>query len=93
MYDCYNKDPDAVLDYGLEWDDWVIGGDTIVSSSWEVTGTDSSLVIDSDFQDVLTTGVWLSGGTVGSLYILTNHIETSAGREDDRSFSVYIVER
>lgn len=93
MFDCYNKDPDATLDYGWEWNSWVVDSDTIVASTWEITSGDSSLVIESDFQNGLTTGLWLSGGTVGSLYTVTNHIETAAGREDDRSFTVYIIER
>jgi len=96
----FDKDPDAVLDYGFDWnpsdlpdDDlpYLVAGEIIISSSWEAN--DAGVVIDIDtFSDTVTT-VWLSGGTVGETYTLTNHIETSAGREDDRSFDVIVKER
>jgi hypothetical protein len=37
--------------------------------------------------------VWLSGGTAGTDYTVTNRITTSAGRQVDRSFILYVRER
>jgi len=96
------KDPDAVLDYG---EDWHAGGnndgastdagwlqaDTISTSTWAVSGPDSALVIDSDTNDTTSTTVWLSGGTLGREYTVTNHIVTAAGRADDRAITVTIA--
>lgn len=83
------KDPDAILDYQINWEDW-LDGDTISASSWEVdeglTGTNQS------YSDSVTT-IWLSGGTVDIRYTLTNTIETNAGRTEERSFFVDIKER
>jgi len=90
----YIKDPDAVLDYGFDWSDWLAVGETISASEWSITlAPDAILVIDSESETTTETLVWLSGGTEGQLYGLTNHITTSAGREDDRSLRVRIRER
>ena len=77
-----DHDPDAVLDYGCDWTAW-LAGDTITASSWTVSGT--GLTIDSDSNTTTTTTVWVSGGTDGTNYDLTNHIVTDDGREDDRT--------
>ena len=37
--------------------------------------------------------MWLGGGTVGTTYLVTVHIVTSAGRADDRTTRVVVVER
>jgi len=84
------KDPDAVLDYGFNWEDWLADGETISASSWDV---ESGLTVDSSSFDDTQTVVWLSGGTVGEEYVITNHIVTSAGREDDRSHTIKMKER
>lgn len=83
------KDPDAVLDYGLDWTAW-LDGDTISTSTWTVP---EGITKDSDTKDTTTTTIWLSGGTDGSSYELTNHIVTAAGREDDRSITITMRER
>lgn len=83
------KDPDAVLDYGLTWTAW-LAGDTITASEW--TEPDG-ISVDSDTHDDTSTTVWLSGGTVGQTYELTNHVTTAAGRQDDRTISITVQER
>lgn len=84
------KDPEAVLDYGFDWSDWLADGETITDSTWSVS---AGLTKDSDsFNDTATT-IWLSGGTAGSSYTITNHITTSAGREDDRSHVLKVKDR
>lgn len=91
------KDPDAVLDYGFDWSAWLRQNngsvDSITDSSWTVDGPDSDLTAGSDWYDTDVTGVWVSGGTVGATYTLTNHITTAAGREDDRSIVMKIEQR
>lgn len=89
----YVKDPQAVLDYGIDWSKWLVGGDTISSASWSVTGTDDDLVVDDDYLDSSVAGVWLSAGSVGSRYQVTCHVVTAAGREDDRSLFVRCEQR
>lgn len=82
------KDPDAVLDYEFDWSDW-LNGDTIASSTWEVP---SGITKDSDTSDDTSTTIWLSGGTAGQKYEITNSIVTAAGRENDRTMIVPVRE-
>lgn len=86
----YEKDPDAVLDYGIDWADWVPSSDSIVSSSWSAP---VGITVDSDSLNDTVCVVWLSGGTVGQIYEVTCHITTDDGREDDRSLLIKVVER
>lgn len=86
----YIKDPDAVLDYGFDWSDWLQAAETITASSWTVpTGITST---GDTFGDKATT-IWLAAGTAGEEYKVTNHIVTSAGREDDRSHTIKVKDR
>jgi hypothetical protein len=83
------KDPAAVLDYGIDWADW-LDGDTIASSAWTV---DAGLTEDSDSRTATTTTVWLSGGTAGVEYKAVNQIVTAAGRTDERTLTIMVRER
>ena len=89
MPQTFDKDPDAVLDYAVDWEDW-LGGDTIASSSWTVP---AGITKDSDTHDDTTATVWVSGGAAGETYRLVNHIETAAGREEDRSIFIVVKQR
>jgi hypothetical protein len=85
-----NKDPDAFLDYGIDWTDWLEDGDTIAASTWVVSaGVTSS---SPSFTDTTTT-VWIAGGTVGETYALTNRVTTAAGRIDDRTLTIRVKQR
>lgn len=83
----YLKDPDAVLDYRVDWSQWLNPNDSIVASTFTVVTT-GSLVVDDTYFDDQTATVWLSGGDAGERYVVTNHIATSDGREDDRSITI-----
>jgi hypothetical protein len=80
------KDPEARLDYQIDWSTW-LGADTISASTWSAT---SGITIDSDANTTTTATVWLSGGTLGQTYEVTNHITTAAAREDDRTLFIRI---
>ena len=86
----YFKDPQAVLDYLIDWTPW-LNGDTIIDSSFSVNST--NLIIDSSSFTTSSATVWLSGGIIGETYIVTNHITTFAGREDDHSFRIIIKDK
>jgi hypothetical protein len=65
----------------LTWGADAIGTDSIVSSSWEFAqDPDGALNIDSHSNTLTTTTAWLSGGTLGQSYSLTNRIVTKDGR-------------
>lgn len=85
----FTKDPIAALDYTIDWAAW-LDDDTISESTWEAA---DGIDVDSDTATTTTTTVWLSGGTLGDTYDITNHIVTAAGREDDRTFKVKVTEK
>jgi hypothetical protein len=87
----YTKDPDATLNYGHGWGDWLETPDTIVGSLW-LLAPDGLTQSGSTFTDT-DTAVRLSGGTVGVTYTVTNRVTTAAGLVDDRSFRVWISDR
>jgi hypothetical protein len=62
MPQAFEKDPDAVLDYAIDWTDR-LGSDTISTSTWTVP---SGITKDSDNKTTAKTTIWLSGGTVGT---------------------------
>ena len=84
------KDPDAVLDYSIEWSKW-LAGDQIQTSAWSVS--DPAIEAADDSNTATRTTVWLSGGVAGQSYTVTNRITTSGGRTDDRSFVVQVEDR
>lgn len=87
----YIIDPDAKLDYGFDWSDWLDTGDTLASSAWSITPTGPTLSDDSN--DTTETVVWVTGCTEGVTYTLTNSIVDSDGREEDRSITLVCAER
>lgn len=87
------KDPQSVLDYAVDWSEWLASGDTITSSSWSVSGPDSALVIDTDTNDTTSATVWLSGGSVALVYKAINTIVTDQGRTDERTIEVTITNK
>lgn len=87
----FSKDPDAVLDYKVDWSAWLPEGDTIAATEWTA---DDGIVIDSNtFTDTSAT-VWLSGGGAeGEVYNVVNHIITAFGREEDQTIMIQIRSR
>lgn len=88
------KDPNAVLDYGIRWTDWLVSGDSISTSTWAIdVAPDASLTIDSSsIVDGVPT-VWLSGGTAGETYVVRNRVVTADSRTDDRSIVIHVRAR
>jgi hypothetical protein len=83
----YEKDPDARLDYGISWSSFLPSGDTIAASSWDVP---SGLTSDTPAFTTTATSIWLSGGTNGSFYTVSNTITTAEGRVNSRDFVVWV---
>lgn len=81
------KDPAANLEYDVEWIDW-LAGDTILTSVFTVA---TGLTQGAATNTASTARVWLSGGTLGVTYIVSNAITTAGVRADNREFRVVIV--
>ena len=84
------KDPSAVLDYVFDWTDWLASGETIISHT--ITA-DTGITVESSTEDAGKVTVWLSGGTAGINYKVACLITTSAGRTDERTIWIKVVER
>ncbi|URD62216.1 hypothetical protein M8312_06855 [Sphingomonas sp. KRR8] len=85
------KDPSAVLDYAIDWGRQYLDGDTLVASEWSTSRTDLE-VASSSFDDRISQ-VKLRGGIAGKVYRVSNHVTTSAGREDSRSLVLRVEVR
>jgi hypothetical protein len=86
IYTVRSNTPDAVLDYTMDWSEW-LDGDTIASSIWTA---ESGITINSSSNTTTVATVWLSGGTAGESYRVTNQITTAAARTDDRSLFITV---
>jgi hypothetical protein len=84
------KDPDAVLDYSVDWSKW-LAGDQIETSTWFVS--DPALQPADDSNTTTRATVWLAGGVAGQSYTVTNRITTSGGRTDERSLVLQVQDR
>lgn len=81
------KDPDALLDYEVDWTS-LLDGDTITGTpEWTIA---SGLTKDSQTNTTTTATVWLSGGAVDGVYLVACKITTAAGRIDECSFNVRV---
>ena len=86
------KDPDAVLDYPIDWSAW-LADITDTYQSHTVINLTGGLVEDSSTQTNGIVTVWLSGGTAGETASFTVRIVSAGGRTDDRTFYLKIKER
>lgn len=86
----FKKDPDSVLDFAFNWADWLDAAEEITSS--EVIAS-PGITVDSSSNTTDTVVVWLSGGTAGQPYTVTNRITTNQGRTDDRTMTIRVLER
>lgn len=85
------KDPDEVLDYSINWADR-LDVDTISTSVWMLAANtpDANLAFGVNSYSNTATVIWLSGGTLGKDYHVTNRITTAAGRTMDQSVKIKI---
>ena len=88
------KDPEAVLDYAVDWGAEYLTGDVLTESSWSIVPAESGgLSIVSSRFDLLVSTVQVGGGIAGRIYRLTNHVTTAEGREDSRSIMLRVEKR
>jgi len=88
------KDPDAVLDYSVDWGAEYLLGDLLAESQWTVEPAEPGgvTVVGTDF-DAVTAIVKAGGGVPGRLYRVTNHVQLASGRVDNRSIVVRVEKR
>ena len=94
----FEKDPDEILDYGLDWTNW-LDGDEISTSTWKtiepLTSPPLEYVSGSESASTTNTLVFVSGGKEGVTYKLTNAITTtnSPSRTAERTLYITIKEK
>ena len=79
----------GVLDYPFDWAAW-LAGDTITSHDVTVG---SGITLDRDERAGAVVVAWLSGGVNGQSYLVRCRITTAAGRTEERTISVVVVDR
>lgn len=84
------KDPDAVLDYGFDWTDWLNATETITAHTITV---DAGITLNSHGEDAGIVTAWISGGTAGVEYEVACRITTSEGRTDERTITLVVEQR
>lgn len=88
------KDPQAALDYSIDWGSRYLAGEELAECGWSVVPVESGgLTIDGSNFDSLTATANVSGGRPGKIYRLLNQIVTAAGRHDSRSILVRVEDR
>ena len=88
------KDPEATLDYSVDWGADYLSGDALAESGWTVSPAEpGGVAVVSDRFDVLTATAQVEGGVAGRLYRLTNHVVTVEGRTDSRSIMLRVEKR
>ncbi len=86
----YIQDPDARLDYKIDWSNWLDTDDWIASAR---ASAQTGITIDTSAQTSTVHSFFLTGGTVGEEYEVTSHIWTNGGREDDRTIIIIVEEQ
>ena len=80
------KDPAAVKDYSFDWSEILDTGETIVSALWDGGG----LTVSGQQITGESAYAFLSGGTPGTVYIVSCTITSSAGRTYCRELLISI---
>lgn len=89
-----DKDPNEILDYSIDWTNKIDTGDTISSSTWTDFSSGGLVKGSSTFSASLNiTTIWVSGGTAGKYYTITNTIDTTIGRTMQQTVGIKIGEK
>jgi hypothetical protein len=86
----FTQAPNEVLDYEVDWSQWLPTGDSVIASTW--TADNGITTSQASFTDTTTT-VWISVTDVamtGSSYNCVNNITTAAGRKGERTLAFMV---
>jgi hypothetical protein len=88
------KDPDAILDYSIDWGAEYLGGDQLATSEWSVAPEEAGGVsIAVSMFDANISTVKAAGGVPGRIYRLINQVALGSGRFDSRSIVLRVEKR
>ena len=85
------KSENEKLDYKVDWSLW-LGADQVDESEWTVP---AGLTQESHTFSAKETTVWISGGTLGTVYTLVNKITTLSNppRIAERTIKINLTQR
>lgn len=91
----FKKDPDEVLDYGINWREknYLDAGENIQSSSWAIAPSGLTKSGETYNNSTGLCSFVASGGTAGTSYTCTNTITTSESRTCVRSIIIVVEDR
>ena len=78
------------LDYEWDWSRWLTGSEKITSASFILP---TGINLETNGHSDTTATAWLSGGNLGSNYLVGCLIETDEGRKANRNILIRIVQR
>jgi hypothetical protein len=84
------KQPVEVLDYDIDYSDWVISGDNIIAAGVDVQTDDPALVITRVTVSDPVVKVWVGGGENGTTYKVTLTVTTADGRVKQDEFRIVV---
>jgi hypothetical protein len=88
------KDPEATVDYAIDWSAGYLGDRTITGSTWRVApGGGDAVNVEASAISVGGTTATLSGGMPGCLYHVTNTVTFSDSRTDERMLVLRVEDR
>lgn len=87
------KDPDAIIDVGMDWTAYMGSlTDTISVTSWASDPPGLISTKPTNLTGQIAT-CWLEGGRPGVRYAVRCRVITTAGRQDDRTGTVIVRHR
>ena len=90
------KDPYSILDYSLDFTNWMPAGDTISTitvTAQTITGDATPLTINSSTNTSYVVTAVIGGGTAGKIYNVKYRIITANSKRDARSIRIKVIER
>jgi len=92
------KDPFSLLDYTLDWTNWMPTGDTIASATVniETISGDAAPLAASGTPTISNNTIAtqkIQAGTAGNIYNVEFRITTTNGLKDSRNFRIKVLER
>lgn len=88
------KDPQASLDYRVDWAAALGSGATISASSWTVRPAEASgITVSTEGLQGLVATARLGGGVPGHVYVVGNRVTLSDGTSDERSLTIRVEDR
>lgn len=84
------KQPADVLDYDIDYSDWLTEGDNVASVATAVS--DDGLTISQTAVIDPIAKIWVTGGTAGETYKVTVTATTAEGRTKQDEFKIRVKE-